>query len=284
MQGENYKNFLFFRHSLPGGDVNEYPGLSQEGVDLAKGEKAKNFVEFMEECDPKTVLFIGAASENSRTKSTAIAIGEGVKQIIVDEKREDMMIINWDDVQKIKKEENPERMAAEIARIINQNPEKKIIVDTPLVSGKYLSFGQWSDEYYDALAKATGSKDKFKYAELWMKTGGAPIDGVKGPDPIEVAKQQLRLIKTLEGLASHYGVKDRPMIVAPADHSWHMAALAVYLKNRGKIDSEGVRELGGEIKEGEIMHIKVKNGEGFLIYNGIEYSIDFKLIEDVYNE
>ena len=32
------------------------------------------------------------------------------------------------------------------------------------------------------------------------------------------------------------------------------------------------------------MHIKVKNGEGFLIYNGIEYSIDFKLIEDVYNE
>lgn len=274
-----------FRHSSPGKDAKDYPGLSTEGAETAKTEKAVNFLEFLKDAGQGTVLFVGAASENLRTKSTAKAIGEGVKELIKHYALQDVMVIDWKDFEEIKEEERPLKMGKRITEIVNENPDKKILVDLPLITRKYLSFGQWSDEYYDKLVEKTGSKDKYDLAKYWMETGGAALDGVKGPDPVEVAKDQIRVVRLLEDITIKFGVKERPMVYALADHSWHMAALAVYLANGGKIDKEGIEKFAGEeAREGEMMPIKIENGQGVLVYNGVEHPIDPKLVEGVYNE
>jgi hypothetical protein len=275
-----------FRHTSPGEGVKDYPGLSVEGVEAAKTKKAAEFLDFLEGAEKGTVLYVGAASENPRTISTIKAIGEGVKELIKEQDIQDIMVINWKDFEGIK-EDSPEkvRMGKRIAEIVNENPDKKILVDLPLVALRYLSFGQWSGAYYDKLVEKTGSKDNYDNAKCWLETGGKPIDGIHGPDPVEVAKDQIRVVKVMEDIAKHYGVEKRPMVYAPADHSWHMAALAVYLANKGKIDKEGIQNIAKEpVREAEMMNIKIEGGQGTLIYNGKEYPIDPKLIEEVYSE
>lgn len=279
---KKFGDFFAARHSIKPGkedlESKDFPGISEKGAELAK-EKAASILELIDQAQPGTILFLGGSSEAVRTKSTAHALGEGVKQMLQEQGRSDIMVITKDDVAAVVEAQKTWlKTVQEIVNQIKANPDKKIFIDNPLFI-KEFSMDPWLDKegnplpYTDAIIK-NSNNDMTLALKNWLENQGK-LGDLQGPDPTQLAKKHLEGITRLREFAKEQGIGDRPLEIGAVGHSWNLDALAIYLANNGKVDAEGLQKVGGEmINETETVRVEIDSDGAKLIYKGQEYPID----------
>lgn len=280
--------FFSARHSIKkpkveGDAMSErYEGITEKGVELAK-ERAKSILESLERAENGSVMFIGGASEAVRTKSTAEVFGDEIKRIVADEEIDDIIVLAKEDI--IKESEKGKKgiskTVKDIAEKIKANSDKKVLIDYPMFL-KEFGMGKWlnkkGDDYseytYTLLEKHKNDFDPDAGCVAdWIENKGV-LDNVTGPNPTEVAEDQLRGVERLKKFAKE-NIGSRPLIVGSAGHSWNLDALAVYLANNGKVNLEGFKKVGGEmIGETEPVQVEIEEDAAVLKYKGKEYKIE----------
>lgn len=276
------EKFFAARHSIKpkGEDIEsaEYKGISEKGEDLAR-ERAREVLEILEKAENGTVMFLGGATEQIRTKSTGRVFGDEAKRIVKEGNKE-IIVLTEEDI--IDKGKGPSQAVAEVVKKIDTNPDKKIVISFPLrLKGFsmaddewFVKDGGWPTDFTKVLMKESNFNDLVALKK-WIEGQGV-LGNLKGPDPTAVAEKQLESIKRLQEFAKSQ-IGDRPLIVGSIGHAWNLDALAIYLANNGKVDLEGLAKVGGEsIKETQMVKIEIKDGQAKLIYNNKEFLLDAK--------
>lgn len=269
--------FFGTRHSIkPKGEDKEaamYKGISEKGETLSK-ERAKELLEMIENAPAGAVVFIGGASDQIRTKSTAEVYGEEIKKIVA-EKGKDIMVFNREDVADSKK--GYSEIVKNLAEKINNNPNKKIVIDFPMFIKEFAQGSRFLDkngemnEFTRKLLEKGGTEEGA--LKVWIKSEGI-VDGIDGPNPKKVAEEQLHGIKRLYGFAEKNIEQKRPIIVGFVGHSLILDVLAIYLANDGEISLSGYEKIGGKMsKETETAILTIENNRTVFKYRGCEYEI-----------
>ncbi len=273
------EKFFAARHSIrpEGEDMEsaEYKGISEKGEELAK-VKAKEVLEFLENAESGTVMFLGGATEQIRTKSTGRVFGDEIKKIVKDENK-DIIVLTEED---INQEKGPSQAVGEVVKKIEANPDKKFVISFPMrLKGFsmaddewFVKDGGWPTDFTKALMKESNFDGSIALKK-WIEGQGV-LGDLKGPDPTAVAEKQLESIKRLQEFAKNQ-IGARPLIVGSIGHAWNLDALAIYLANNGKVDLEGLAKVGGEkIKETQMVKVEIKNGQAKVIYNDKEFLLE----------
>ncbi len=281
MKNENWPSFLVTRHSIkPKAGVDpeslDYKGISENGVELAE-ERAGDILDIFDKEPNGSILFFLGSSESERTKSTEQVYINAIKESISNERKEDISLISKSEIN------NPNLGYTENANVlanrINDNPEKKFIVDVNLFI-KELSNSHWTEEngdftkYAKKLLLDNNNNEDLCFRD-WIKNKGISGDLV-GPNPKAVAERSLAGIKRLSEFAKKFlKDKDRNIIIGAVGHSWNLDALAIYLANKGVVDIAGFDKIKGSIiDETQILRLKKQeNDEYSLFYNNKEYII-----------
>lgn len=274
---ENPEKFFVTRHSKkPKGDdleSTQYPGISERGIELAK-ERAEEIATFLEKADKGTVMFIGGASNIIRTKSTAEAYGDEIREL-TKEKADDILVITKEEIESKGAPEGYSEAVQQIVENIKANPNKKVLVDFPLFL-KELSPARWFDEKgnlseYASKLLEKNNNDEYETTKDWIRTGGV-IEGLKGPNPLEVAEDYKRALLRLQKFAKRF-ITDRPLIIGMVGHSMDIDAFATYLAS-GNIDEDSFNKVtqGSLIKETEMATIKIDENEITLSYRNRDYT------------
>jgi len=284
MKGNLEQGDFLMRHSVkPKGEDLEspdYPGISDKGVELAK-VRAKELLDNLEKSKEGTVMFISGASELVRTKSTALAIGNEIKNIVQQEEMEDVMVITPQDFEgeDMKEADSHRKKIDQLVSQIQANPKKRIIVDIPLFMKEFsgaqglLDKQEKLTEYTKAIMKASDGNGKEAFKE-WLRDQGQ-FEGVQGPNPKQVAENQLAGIKRLREFAKKY-IPERPLAVGSVGHSWHIDTAAIYLANNGEVNLPGWEKINGQIM-GETRMVKIdeeKPGKPTLAYGDIKVPLE----------
>lgn len=237
----------------------EYPGISESGVELAR-DKAESIYEYIKNAQEGSVNFMSGTSEIARTRSTMEVYGDSIKEILTENNDENTIVIGESDIAAIA-EDNQGEIIEPIAETIKANPDKKFVVCAPIYI-KQNRFSRWNDESggFSPFTKEFLSKgSESDGAREWLKSNGKLTleDGtvLEGPNPLEVAKEQLEGMKRLKEFASRY-VPDRQVNTISVGHSWTIDALTAYLEGNGQIDDESFDRVGGMIKPTEIVAIE----------------------------
>lgn len=270
-------DFIGTRHSIkPKGEDKEsaYKGISEKGEQLSR-ERAKELLQLVENAPEGAIIFIGGASDQIRTKSTAEVYGEEMKKIVAEEEK-DIMIFNREDIADDKN--GYSKIVGDLAEKINNNPNKKIIVDYPLFlkefsigNGKFLNADGSMNDFTKKILEVGGTEEGA--LKKWIESEGI-IDGIQGPNPEKIAEDQLNGIKRLFEFAKKSIGDNRPIIIGFVGHSWTLDVLAVYLANNGKVNMEGFEKIGGTmVKETECAELSIQDGKGVFKYRGNGYEI-----------
>ncbi len=271
------KEFFGTRHSIkPKGEDKEsaHKGISEKGELLAR-ERAHDLVALAEHAPEGSVIFIGGASDQIRTKSTAEVYGEEMKKIVAEENL-DMLVLNQDNITDSQK--GYSKIVQDIVKKINVEPTRKIIIDFPMFlkefsigGGKFLNADGSMNDFTKKLLEVGGTEKGA--LKKWIENGGM-FDGIEGPEPKKIAEEQLRGIKRLSEFAQKNIGQERPIIIGFVGHSWVLDVLAIYLANNGEINMEGFEKIGGKmIKETEVIELMVENGKEKFRYRGNEYDL-----------
>ncbi len=247
------KNFFIFRHSDKPDEKNlesqTHPGLSEKGVEKAREQKAKEIKEIVDNASDRALIYIGGATELSRTKSTAIAAGEGLKTLY--ENDETVLVLTKKEI--LSQAGKTESLSSTIKKIVeiiesDENKNKKIVVDFPLFV-KELSFGRRWDakkdnfEYFDYLDKKYGDNEEGAFEE-WSHTKGENIEGSEGPDPETVAEEYLFGLDRIHEFAKKY-FPDRPVVIGAVSHRWDLDA-AILKLIAGEVSPKSFKEISNE--------------------------------------
>ncbi|MFZ2310239.1 MAG: hypothetical protein WAW11_01720 [Patescibacteria group bacterium] len=282
MKNENWPSFLATRHSIkPKAGIDpeslDYKGISENGVELAK-ERADDILDILKKEPVGSILFFLGSSESERTKSTEQVYINAIKESLSDENKDGISLISKSEIN------NPDFGYTENANVlasrINDNPEKKFIVDVNLFI-KELSNSHWTEEngdftkYAKKLLLDNNNNEDLCFRD-WIKNNGISGDLI-GPNPKTVAEKSLAGIKRLSEFAKKFlKDKDRNIIIGAVGHSWNLDVLAIYLANNGVVDIAGFDKIKGSIiDETQILRLKKQeNNEYGLFYNDKEYSIE----------
>jgi len=284
------ENFFATRHSIkpkaedPESEV--YSGVSEKGVDLAR-ERAGEILELMSNEPAGTVMLLAGSSEIPRARNAAKIYGEEMDKRLESSNNEETLIISNKNIKDTSKKEDASgdkpgysQIVEEIAEKIKANPEKKVIVDFPMFIKEFaFNNDRWADKdgkmtEYVAKLLAKHSNDIEGCLRDWITNEGK-LEDLSGPNPTEMAKEQLQGIERLAEFAKRYLGEERNLVIGSVGHSWSLDALAVYLANNGKVDIEGYEKIGGQmIKETQLMRVgKNKDDKACLFYNNNEYQL-----------
>ncbi|MCR4275320.1 MAG: hypothetical protein NUV83_01010 [Candidatus Wolfebacteria bacterium] len=247
------KKFFILRHSDKPDEKNPesqtHPGLSEKGVEKAKEQKAREIKEIIDNAPDRALIYIGGATELARTKSTAIAAGEGLKTLY--ENDETVLVLIKEEI--LNQAGKTGSISSAIKKIIeivesDENKNKKIVVDFPLFV-KELSFDRRWDakkdnfEYYDYLDKKYGDNEEGAFEE-WSHTKGENIEGSEGPNPETVAEEYLFGLDRLHEFAKKY-FPERPVVIGAVSHRWDLDAAILKLIT-GEVSPKSFKEISDE--------------------------------------
>jgi len=263
----------FSRHSIKpkGADLesSEFSGISEKGVELAK-ERSKEIIGNLETTEFGTVMILGGVSEVPRTKSTAMVYGQEIKKYLLEQGRNDVIVFLPEDLDEVEGYTNKVKFLTEK---IKANPDKKIILDFPLFIKEFSLKDRWIDEkgnlleYTKELLKRNGNNEEAAMKD-WFDNQGR-IGDLLGPNPEEVAEQQLTGLERLREFAKKY-ISDRHLIIGSVGHSWNLDAVAVYLANNGKISREAFEKMEAKmIGETKMITISERDGKQVLEYGDV---------------
>lgn len=261
------ESYFATRHARPERDKSaadpastEYPDLTEQGVVQAREKASGEILSLINQSPERSVIFIGATSDQPRTKQTAEIYGDALAAYSEEAQPSDTLVVTKSAIEAMSDEAGKEsysKIIKALQDIAKSNPDKKIVVDYPLMikqlAHKYDN--RWTDakgnktEYFSAILK----KHDNNHAEAgkdWLANSGtlALEDGrtLQGPLPEKVATDYLEGIKrTREFVARYTG--DRPVVIGEVGHQWDIDALVTYLA-KGKVDLDSFQEAtGGEI-------------------------------------
>ncbi|MFA5967271.1 MAG: hypothetical protein WC805_02025 [Patescibacteria group bacterium] len=253
-------DFVMARHSKKGKDSTEYEGLSNEGVELAKQEASK-WLGLLDNAEEGTVMWLGGASEQIRTKSTIRALTEEINNILSQRENNNIELIANDSIDF---EKGFNKAIEELSEKINSSPDKKFIISAPLFIKEFSGEkNRWIGKdnepiaYYNELSKKCDGNEKEMLKE-WLNNQGH-LDGLEGPSPAQVAEEHLYGIKRLSDLAKEY-IPNNPLIIGGVGQSVGLDALAIYLANDGKVNLEGYEKVNATGIQ-ELEPIKIIDGK-----------------------
>lgn len=139
---------------------------------------------------------------------------------------------------------------------------------------KEFSFkGTWTDDkgnpsqYLIQLFKKNGNNEEAAM-EDWFDNQGI-IGDLVGPNPKEVAEQQLAGIERLREFAKKY-ISNRPLVIGSVGHSFNLDAVAVYLANNGEVNKESFEQMKAKmIGETKMIKISERDGKQVLEYGNV---------------
>jgi len=272
------KEDFFTRHSIKpeGSDLesSQFEGISEKGVELAR-EQAREILEALEKSKSGTVMFIGGSSEIARTRSTALIYGDEIKNLISKKEQNDILVLLPEDLEKIEGYSNKVNY---LVKEMKDNPSKKIILDFPLFIKEFSFKGSWIDDdgelmpYTRELLRRNENNSEKALID-WLENQGK-IGDLKGPDPKEVAEQQLAGMERLREFAQKYTL-NRPLIIGSVGHSWSLDALALYLANKGEVNKEGFDKIKAKmIGESKMIKLTEQEGKKVLQYGDLTISLE----------
>jgi hypothetical protein len=280
MEGK-LEGFLTRHSKKPKGDDKEsqqYPGISDVGVEMSEKRAEEEISKMIEQAEPGSLIFLAGASEQVRTKSTAEVYGDKLKELFAG--REDIKVVTREEISEMR---DPQRGATfNVENLKNyalSDPDKKVVIDFPLFLKEFAlsGDGRWANkngeysEYTKAILKKHNN-DELACLREWVETEGKMGD-ITGPNPTQVAEEQLNGMKRLNQFAQKYA-DGRPVLIGGTGHSWNLDALAIYLANEGKVNIEGLEKIGNSmIKETELMKIEIKDGKEVFGYRGQEFEV-----------
>ena len=104
--------------------------------------------------------------------------------------------------------------------------------------------------------------------EDWFDNQGI-IGDLVGPNPKEVAEQQLAGIERLREFAKKY-ISNRPLVIGSVGHSFNLDAVAVYLANNGEVNKESFEQMKAKmIGETKMIKISERDGKQVLEYGNV---------------
>lgn len=259
------------RHSIKpiGEDLEskDYAGISDKGVELAK-VRAMELKTLIEESTPNSVTFIGGASEQARTQTTAEVYGEELKRL---SNPEEILVITKSDVESMK--QGGGRIIDKLTDIVRENYYRKVVIDYPLVM-KELSLdndglrdekGEYIPYFKELLRR--NNNDMNNAFKDWIETDGE-IDGLLGPKPIESARNYLSALKRLRDFAGKK-TENRDINIGIVGHMLHIDMMISYLAGNGKIDKKVFKDTCDSVLINETELVRINNEK--IIYRGKEY-------------
>jgi len=273
--------YFLTRHSFkPKGEDAEskrYKGISKKGVELARSS-AKNILDDIERSPKGAVIFLGGASNEVRTRSTAEVYGDELKRLLAG--RKDYIVITRDDLPRGK---GYNAIAKQVKEVITANPDKKVIVDIPFFlkefsppkeqegrAGWFTREGKPTAYLANLVEKHKG--DEYEMMKDWLTTRGREGE-LKGPIPEDIAKSYEKGLSRLEKFTKKY-VEDRPYVIGIVGHSCNADAYLTYIAGGGKVDLPTFEKIssGKEvIKETEMASIMISPEITTLTYRGKEH-------------
>lgn len=263
----------------------EYPDITVEGVEQAREKARGEILDLINDSPEGSVLFIGATSDQPRTKQTAEIYGDALAEYSREADSDDILVVTKSEIEEMSDEDGSKgykKRVEKLQKLIDANPDKKIVLDYPLMV-KQLAYkydDRWTDkqgnktEYFtEILKKHGGSHDEA--GKDWIANNGELIleDGriLNGPLPEKVAQDYLEGINRVKDFVKKH-VSDRPVIIGNVGHQWDIDALVTYL-SRGKVDDKLFQEVtGGEIaRETEMTSFEIDEGVVTLKYRGNEF-------------
>lgn len=269
---EPLMEYWLTRHSKSGKGVESSPGLSGEGVELAR-ERAKTIAELVRKSEKGTVIFYGGVSSTERTRSTMELYTDEVEHILK-ESGESVRFIKKEDIKELANQSGYLKTAAAIASGMDNTPDDKVVIELPLF------LKEFSMEEY--LYEEDGKTVKPKWQELLDKHGKNYTAAIKewfsNPeinkliDPKEMAEEYLAGMQRLANFSRRF-FPNRPMKIGLVGHSFIIDALLTYIANNKKISSEGFDKIGGDvIQETELSSLEFdENNNLVLNYRGKKF-------------
>ncbi|MFA6391675.1 MAG: hypothetical protein WCW66_02865 [Patescibacteria group bacterium] len=288
------ESFFATRHARPARDKSDsdpvsetYPDLTQEGVIQAQEKARGEIMDLINNSPEGSVVFIGATSDQPRTKQTAEIYGDALAEYQDDTADDNLVVLTKSRIEEMSGP-NGERSISEtvksIQRIITENPDKKIVIDFPLMI-KQLAYkynDRWTDadgkktEYFSEILKKHGG-DHAAAGKDWIANQGKLVmeDGrvIEGPKPENVAKEYLEGIQRVKDFVMKY-VEDRHVVIGEVGHQWDIDALVTYLGSN-RVDQESFETItGGDIAgEAEMTSFEIGNDMAKVHYRGKDFEI-----------
>jgi len=268
---------LITRHSRyddKSGASTEYPGLSNEGVDLAH-ERAREIVQYISHTAEGSVIWMAGSSFVPRARSTLRIYAEDVATAL---SRDPHTIVwRW---KKPRAKNLAEALAAlkrqreEAMQFIQDNPTKRVVIDFPLPLEEFLTpalhtdkrSGHWGPELDTLYQQARG--DINETFRLWFERHQQ--GNVAGPEQALSSLQ--RGMRALEDTAKQYVSEGRPVLIISVGHSTELNALAAQREKEG---GRTFQPAANSVSETEPFVITQQpDGARTVLFRGDEYSLN----------
>lgn len=227
----------------------EYPGITQEGIKLAKERAKKDIIPEILNSPPGTIIFMGPVTELPRTRSTMKVYNETIQDELSE--REEIEIFDREKLT-CKGKLGPTEVMKNLISFAEQNPEKKIIINVPL----FVKFDseRRKTQYFLDLHKRAGGKEEV-FMDLWLEATekGELKEGY--PSPTESSHLFLEQLNRVENFIRKY-FPERKVIIGVVGHASAITALAGYFLGEKKFTKEMYKkEIGHPLKETEMLMI-----------------------------
>jgi hypothetical protein len=283
MLKEGGTEFFFTRHTKRG-ESEAYPGISEEGVELAK-ERALDIIEKIESSPPGTITVLLGVSPLERTRSTMKVYWEGIRERL--EGREDVVVISQEEIKDLyRKERGVHKTIEAIKKRIAENPKAKVVIEFPLAIGGLDIAKEWyhpedinkppEERRFSAYVDHLGGIERFrkerdKVLKQWFDEKGIVNGEQLGPNPQKIAEEYFEALRRMEGFVRKIFPQE-PLRIIFVGHSVEGDAFLTFLANQGEVSSEGFEKIGGkQIEETEPAEIILEGDTIKLIYRDKEF-------------
>jgi hypothetical protein len=262
MDGKNEMEYWVTRHAKSGQGVESSPGLSEQGVEMAK-ERAKTIAELIENSQKGSIILYGGVTSEPRTRSTMELYADEAEKILK-EHGGTARFIKKEDIKELADQSGYSKTANEITSQIDSMPQEKVVIELPLF------LKEFSMEKY--FYEEDGETVKPEWQKLLDKHGknytAAIEDWFSDPElsktinPEEMVRGCMKAMQRLENFIRRF-FPDRPVKIGFVGHSFLIDALLTYIANDGQISSDGFKKLGeGVVKETELATIEFDGSGG----------------------
>lgn len=270
---ESSTEYWLTRHSKSGKGIESSPGLSEQGVELAK-ERAKTISELIKTSKNGTVIFYGGVTSTDRTRSTMELYTDEVEKILK-ESGERVHFIKKEDIKEEADQSGYLKTAKAIASKVNNAPDDKVVIELPLFLKEFSmeeyffeEDGKTAKPQWQALLDKHGKNYSAAIKE-WF--GDSEANSVV--DPEEMAKKYLSGIQRLADFSRRF-FPDRPLKIGLVGHSFMIDALLTYIANGKIVSPGGFDKIGGDVvQETELSTIEFDGNNNLVLnYRGKKFS------------
>ena len=268
----------------------KYPSLTAEGEERAREIARSNFRDLVESSVDGSILFIGGASEEQRTKETAEIIGDELERVYPE--NGEVMVFTKEKIDELRARAKHDKgsIIDMIESFCRDNADKKIVFTFPLFLKEFSIRPHHREketgkhtEYISEILKKTGLDENAAALEWFENKGKIETeDGqvLEVPSPQQTAETHIAGINRLREFANKFA-QDRPVNIGMVGHGWQLDALALYLANEGKVDAESFEKIFGSqvIQQPEVGSVKIQEDSALFEYRGEEYKVPRDILE-----